>query len=160
MRELLATAHVRVLFDRPTRVIRFVRSEAPYASIEEMLAVHERVGKLLDSLQRDRCTLLVDMRLAPLNNNTAFETPAEKARAILVRGFPRVAVLVRTVLGTLQVGRHLRADRSHVGLFNDEELALDHLTARRSEPEEPPRSRVEATPGAPPAALAKQGGHR
>ena len=139
MRELLSTPHVRVLFDAPTHLIRFVRTEEPYPSVVEMLALHERVGKLFDSLRRDRCVLLVDMRLAPLNNDPAFEKPADHARAILVRGIPRVAVLVKTVVGTLQVGRHLRADRLAIALFNDEAAALEHLTKPPSE--SAPRSR-------------------
>jgi hypothetical protein len=134
MRELMSTPHVEVLFDPPTKVLRFVRTEAPYASVDEMLSIHELVGKLFDRLRRDRCTLLVDMRRAPMNNDAAFEKPAEQARAILVRGFPRIAVLVRTARGTLQVGRHLREDRLHIGLFNDEEKAIDHLTKKGEPP--------------------------
>ncbi len=154
MRELFSTLHARVLFDPAAHVLRFIRTDVPYDSVDQMLAMHERVGKLFDSLRRDRCLLLVDMRLAPMNNDPAFEVPAERARAILVRGFPRVAVLVKTARGALQVGRHLREDRLHIGLFHSEEEALDHLGRRD---DDTPHSGIKATrSSAPPASRESQ----
>jgi hypothetical protein len=159
MRELLTDPHASVLLDPETSVIRFVRTEVPYPSTRELLGVHERAAKLLDRLGRGRYTLLVDMRRGPLNNNPDFEKPAQRARAMLVRGFPRVAVLVQTAVGALQVTRHVRQDNLPILVFHDEAAAVDHL-APRAEPEAAPASRVEVTRDGPFNHLARRHGRR
>lgn len=159
MRELHSDACVTVVLDPTTRVVRFTRSEVPYASNAHMAAIHGQIGRALDDLGRERHTLLVDMRRAPLNNDPAFEKAAERARALLVRGFPRVAVLVQTAVGTLQVKRHLREDGLSIPVLGDDALALDFLLGK-AEIEDAPASGVGLVVDGPFNHLSRRSGRR
>ncbi len=143
MRALVSNAYVSVSIDPVLGILRFDRSDAPYASHEDLLLVHKQVGQMFDRLVRARHVLLVDMRRAPLNNGADFEAAAARARAILVRGFSHVAVLVQTATGMLQVNRHLREDGVPGQVFTDEEQALAYLrraVERKSEGDSGPPS--------------------
>jgi hypothetical protein len=139
MRELYADRCVRVTLDDQSSVLCFERSEEPYASAAEFLSIHAQVGRVLDHLGRDRHGLLVDMRRAPLNNDPDFERTAERGRAILVRGFARVAVMVRTAVGALQVKRHVREDGRDILVTTEPWRARDFLA-------EGPKGEAESTP--------------
>ena len=55
--------------------------------------------------------MLVDMRLAPTRNDVAFESAMAALRAALTQHFKRVAVLLESSLGELQVARLGRDER-------------------------------------------------
>ena len=118
-------------------VLRFTRTEVPYASLADIVDVHQRIGRVFDRVGRDRYVLLVDMRRAALNNRPEFEQASGRARTILVRGFRRIAVVVQTAVGALQVGRHLREDRVPGDVFTDDTQALEYLCRVESEPAPP-----------------------
>jgi hypothetical protein len=80
------------------------------------------------------------MRRAPLNNDPSFEQAAVRARAVLVRGFPRVAVLVQTAVGSLQVKRHIRQDGLTIAVLSDDADAVAYLTAPVDAGAAPPSS--------------------
>ena len=159
MRELLSDPHARLLLDPETSVVRFVRTEVPYPSTRELLWVHERIAGILDRLGRARHTLLVDFRRAPRSDGPDFEKAAQQARALLVRDFPRIADLVQTAEGALQVSRHVRQDHLTIAVFQNEAEAVEHLTLR-SDPEPAPASRVEVTRDGPFNHLARRSGRR
>src|SRR5262249_12108514 len=104
------------------------------ASLEEIVDLHRQVGRMFDRLGRDRHTLLVDMRRATLNNKPEFENAAARGRAFLVRDFRRVAVLVCTAVGALQVGRPRREDGVPGEVYTDEAQAIDYLCRLELEP--------------------------
>jgi hypothetical protein len=118
-------------------ILRFVRTEVPYGSTDELLEVHRHVGGIFDRVGRDRHLLLVDYRRAALNNEPGFERVSARARAILTQGFGRIAVLVQTAVGALQVGRHIREDRLPGEVFTDETQALEYLRQFEREPGPP-----------------------
>jgi hypothetical protein len=124
-----------------------------------MAAIHAQIGRALDQLGRERHTLLVDMRRAPLNNDPAFERAAKRARAILVRGFPRVAVLVQTAVGALQVKRHVRSDGLSIPVLGDEAQALDFLLGK-VELDDGPASGVDTLLDGPFNNLSRRSGRR
>jgi hypothetical protein len=123
-----------VALDPETRVLRFTRTAAPYPSLNELVRVHERIGGIFDGAGRERHALLVDMRAATLNNDASFEEAAARGRALLVRGFGRVAVLVQTAVGALNVGRHMREDKVPGEVFSDEGTALAYLQRTTRDP--------------------------
>jgi hypothetical protein len=96
MPQLLSNPYCTVAQDSARGVLRFTRTELPYASLVDIGEVHGHVGRVLDRAGRERHTLLVDMRCAPLNNHPEFEQAAARGRRVMVRGFGRIAVLVRT----------------------------------------------------------------
>lgn len=136
-------------------ILRFTRTAQPYASLEDCIEIHRQVGEIFDRAGRDRHVLLVDMRAAPLNNKPEFEQAASRARGILVKGFRRVAVLVQTAVGALQVGRHMREDRVPGDVFTDEVQAVEYLG--RAEHESSPPSGIATTRDGPFAHLARLG---
>ncbi len=125
---LLDDPYCVVSLDHATSVLRFTRTARVYASLDDVRILHQGVGRIFDRIGREPHVLLVDMRQAPLNNDPGFDQAAGRGRAILVRAFPRVSVLVQTAVGALQVGRHLREDRVPGEVFSDEAEALAYLS--------------------------------
>lgn len=160
MAVLFTTPHVTLTLDPDTRLIRYARTRAPYASMAEYVHVHERVARVLDGVGRKKHALLVDMREAPLNNDPDFERTAARCRQLLVRDFGKVAVVVRTAIGALQIGRHIREDSSHIPIFHDETTAVGHLLGVNGFDAEqmiPPSSRIRAPGSARPRSSSKSG---
>jgi hypothetical protein len=127
MAVLLTTPHITISIDPDTRMIRYERTTAPYPSMDDYLLMHQRAARVLDGLGRKQRVLLVDMRLAPLNNDPGFERTAARCRHLLVREFARVAVLVKTAIGALQVSRHIREDGLEIPVYQDETTATSYL---------------------------------
>jgi hypothetical protein len=150
---LLDDPYCQVSVDHVASVLRFTRTQRAYASLDDVLTVHQAVGRIFDRLGRERHVLLVDMRQAPLSNDPGFEQAAARGRAILVRGFRRVSVLVQTAVGTLQVGRHMREDGVPGEVFMDVAQALAYLERLAPAPAAP------GGPGGPPKAGEGPFGH-
>src|SRR4051812_12395175 len=127
MAELLSTPQITLTTEADSRLVRYVRTNVPYPSLEEYEYLHERIAATLDQLGRKQHVLLVDMREAVLNNNPAFERAASRGRQLLVHDFRRVAVLVKTAVGALQIGRHIREDSLDMPIFNVETAAVSYL---------------------------------
>jgi len=140
MAVLFTTPQITLTSEAESRLVRYVRSSVPYASLDEYERLHERAGAALDQLGRRRHVLLVDMREATLNNDPAFERSAGRCRRLLVQDFRRMAVLVKTAVGALQVGRHIREDSLDAPVFNDETLAVSYLLGVSGFDAEPPVS--------------------
>lgn len=140
MPELLSHAYCTVASDPARGILRFTRTDLPFASLGDVGELHEMVARVLDWAGRDWYTLLVDMRRVPMNYHPEFEQAAARGRRILVRGFGRVAVLVQTAVGALQVKRHVREDNIPAEVFTDEAQAIQFLC--KVEPEPAPVSSV------------------
>lgn len=137
---LLSTPQITLSTGPDSRLVRYVRTSVPYPNLTEYELLHERAAGLLDQLGRKRHVLLVDMREATLNNDPAFERTAGRCRQLLVRDFRRMAVLVKTAVGALQIGRHIREDSLDSAIFNDETEAVSYLLSVSGFDGEPPAS--------------------
>ena len=124
---LFSTPQITLTIGPDARLVRYVRTSVPYASMLEYDLLHERVSGSLDQLGRRHHVLLVDMREAVMNTDPAFEKAASRGRQLLVRDFRRIAVLVKTAIGALQVGRHIREDSLDSIVFNEETAAISFL---------------------------------
>lgn len=145
MPELLSNRYVTLTLEHNDRVVRFGRTDRPYDAVDDVTRLHEELGRRLDQAGRRGRSLLVDMRLAQMNIDPEFEHRAMKARHHLVRDFDRVAVLVATAVGALQVRRHIREDGRDIPVFQDEAEAISFLT--RMESVRPPPSAREPSSG-------------
>jgi hypothetical protein len=122
--------------DRATKLVRFVRTAAPFASMQELEQLYAAAFRVFDQLGRERHALLIDMREAVMNTDPAFEKATARVRPHMVRGFTRVAVLVKTAIGSLQVNRHIREDgMQRVAVHQDEASALAFLVDPDLEPQ-------------------------
>jgi hypothetical protein len=127
MASLYSSPQITLTIEAESRLVRYVRTSVPYPSLDEYERMHERLGGALDQLGRKRHVLLVDMREATLNNDPAFERAAVRCRQLLVHDFRKMAVLVKTAVGALQIGRHIREDSLDAPVFNDETAAVSYL---------------------------------
>jgi hypothetical protein len=75
---------------------------------------------------------VTDLRLAPPRNDAAFEQATRSLRAALSAHFARVAVLLQTPVGVLQVNRINRDDGSALFVTMSEEEALRFARSQRS----------------------------
>lgn len=129
--EVYENKHWALLRLRPQRILVVRRTPNAYESEEE---VHESFSGLEGALaeyNRRYFSLLVDLRSAPQRNDPAYEKAASREPVALTRDFVRVAGLVRTAAGKLQVGRHVRHAGIQMQVFSDEVEALEYLQPRR-----------------------------
>lgn len=91
-------------------------------------ALYARCIPMLETLERFRhLGLLLDLRSVAAGVGPDFEEQITRVRREIVKGHPRIAFLVETPLGRLQVSRQLREDEagSHIRVFSDETPARD-----------------------------------
>src|SRR5262249_53142624 len=99
----------------------------PFPSPGELEPLHQRAYAMFDAVGRPVHRLLVDLREAPANNDPGFEVAMRPVREELLRGFARVAVVVKTAAGSLQTQRHAREDKLPFRVFLDLEEARAFL---------------------------------
>lgn len=146
MAVLFSSPQITLTTEPDVRLVRYVRTAVPYPSLDEYERLHERAAGYLDQLGRKRHVLLVDMREAVMNNDPSFERAAGRCRQLLVHDFRRMAVLVKTAVGALQVGRHIREDALEAPIFNEETAAISFLLGVSGFDAEPPPSSTARPP--------------
>ncbi|WP_437680908.1 hypothetical protein [Sorangium sp. So ce131] len=129
MSEVLRNAHFVVTVDHTARFVRVARTAEPFDSIEQIEQECQEIAEALAFFDRSALSLLLDIRAAPGRNDRRFEDATLRLRTAAVRGFARVAVLVRTSAGALQVQRHGREDGVHRLVSDDEDELLAYVTA-------------------------------
>ncbi|MBL9106875.1 MAG: hypothetical protein JNL82_38560 [Myxococcales bacterium] len=107
---LWSSDEAAVTFDRRLGIVRFIRSAAPLPELAVFRALMLELVARLDGLARAELGLIVDTRLAIGRSDDAFEAMMNEFRPRLFGGFRRVAVLIKTAVGRLQVQRLARAD--------------------------------------------------
>jgi hypothetical protein len=130
VRELYRSEHLIVTLDEGRRLVRRQRTAEPYASLAQVALTYETVIDVSRPVQRPEYALLIDVRLARPRNDAAFEQVLGQYYERLNAGFGKIAVLVSTEVGRLQVQRTLHP--SVVGrlrAFCDEQEALSYLLA-------------------------------
>jgi hypothetical protein len=113
--------------DPAIRGVTYARSAAPFESIDDYDALLRHVVLALVAIDRAHHTLLVDLRKGHLRNEPDFEAVALRFRAEVLRGFARVAVLVVSQVGKLQIQRHAHEKGEHTDVFLDEAAARKFL---------------------------------
>lgn len=108
-RRILNDPFFRVHFDTPSQLMMVIRTTAVFATTTQMEETLKQVVEALDRGGRAG-PLLVDLRAARGRNDEPFEAVMRRYRPRLMAGYDPVAILVRSVVGTLQVQRHLRED--------------------------------------------------
>lgn len=129
MTEILHGRHFVVTLDEPARLVRRVRTEERFDSLQQLEATYDELVRVLDTLDRPRYVQLVDARLSPARNDDAFEAVVGRYHDALYRDFRGVAVLVKSAAGRLQVRRMLDSSRIEAPVFSDEAEAIAYLSA-------------------------------
>jgi hypothetical protein len=123
------SAYFRIVTEPARSLVRIVRSSEPMPRDEE--AVRRAFGALVEPLRKlAGYKALIDLRNGPPGrNDDEFERATQSAQKELVRSFSRVAILVRSAVGKLQVRRLARGRGSSnsSNVFLDEQEALRYL---------------------------------
>jgi hypothetical protein len=127
MAMLFSTPQITLITGPDAGLVRYVRTSVPYANMLEYETLHERIAEILDQHGRKHRVLLVDVREAVMNTDPAFEKVAVRVRQLLARDFRRIAFLVKTAIGSLQVSRLIREDSLDASAFSDETAAISFL---------------------------------
>ena len=121
---------MRVEIDAVQRMVRQIRTARVYEDIETFSASLQALVAHMQSVDRAQWVLLQDMRAARGRNDPQFEAAVKRSRPALSGGFRKVAVLVATQVGRLQVQRFLEESGTLSRAFLDEREALDWLKSR------------------------------
>lgn len=116
----------------------FLRRGEPFPDTDALHSTMALFAHALSSIPHADSAILVDLRNTPGRNDPAFETAMAYWRPRMFAGFPKIAILVKTVLGKLQVARHAQTDRlpffvcytleeaaSYVGVWLPENVLAD-----------------------------------
>jgi hypothetical protein len=130
-RTLVDSLYFRLTVDDPDGVARLERKATPFASGEALRLAALEVERAVAGFP-EGTGLLIDARDAPARNDREFEEQFTRARRPILAHFGRVAVLVRSAVGKLQVNRYAREDGVAAQLtFDDEAQALEFLRRAR-----------------------------
>jgi hypothetical protein len=126
-RPLYEDAHVSVTAD-DAGLVRYVRSQEPYTSLDRLREVHEKLKDAMSALPGGKLALLVDVREAKARNDDPFEAEVMRALQAIMGRFTVYAVLVKSAVGRLQAQR-LAKGRGNSGpsVFSDEAEAIAYL---------------------------------
>jgi hypothetical protein len=126
---LYQDAYVTITIDPGAGLVRYERSDVPYAAATDIersyAAVGAAVTRLLPGMK-----LLIDVRRAPPRNDAMYEAKVNEVFESFARRFVRHATLVRTAAGKLQTKRLAQARGTEARVFDDEAAALAYLGGR------------------------------
>jgi hypothetical protein len=123
---------VSVLHDG--RVVCVRRTQRQFESAAELRFERLRLVEQLNALGRRGRGLLVDSRTAPHSTESQLDEEFRRYRREVMLGFDRVAALVRTKVGILQVKRLCAGQASAFQVFDDEEAAIASLLSESAPP--------------------------
>jgi hypothetical protein len=125
--QLFANQHWILERDRARSLLVARRTETPHAFLFQVVGSFDALDKAMDAAGRAGMALLIDFRAAPARNDADYERASVGQPERCARGFARVAVLVRTATGMLQVQRAVRG--LPIQVFGDENEAIAYLTS-------------------------------
>jgi hypothetical protein len=126
MREAFRNDYYVLDHDAPARLARLRRTAAHFEQLADVSRNHDQLRRALAELPADK--LLLDLREGPPGrNDAAFENAIHATRKDLQNRYLRVAVLVKTAAGRLQMQRLGREDGLTIPVFLDESEALRFL---------------------------------
>ena len=104
------------------------RTNVDFDSLDVMREEHQQI---ISTFPARGPGILIDARAARPRNDAGFEEASKALRVRVVQTFERVALVVETVAGAMQVGRLMRDEGvSNARVFNEQESAIAWL--RRS----------------------------
>jgi hypothetical protein len=108
---------------------RIRRTSVEDQDADAMKKTADMVARALGSIDRSHHGLLVDLREGPMRNDQEFEASARPYQLAIMASFGRIAVLVKTPAGRLQIERLMGAAANR-RVFSDEAAAVAFLNSR------------------------------
>jgi hypothetical protein len=120
--------YMRFSVDEARKLIRGKRKVEQYPDIDALRKSNNDRDAAMKAFVGKGYVLLLDMRDGPMRNDPAFEAETTASRARLFGVFAKVAIVLRTAVGMLQVERLKREGRmdqlaEKVQNFHDDEAA-------------------------------------
>jgi hypothetical protein len=134
----------RVEKNDPATLVRVTRTALLFASRAHCNALCEPVQQALDRLGRRRFALILDLRVAVGRNDPEYESWFALHRRRMIEEFPRVILLMRTVIGKMHSERMLRSEKpglNDIRITTDENEAFALALAARKPPSTSTRPR-------------------
>jgi hypothetical protein len=131
MGDIEINAHWHGWWVEQRRLVCLQRTALAYSSLDALSVACTQMCEWLDPFDRPRLALRCDLRQAPGRNDPAFEQAMAPFRLRMQQGFARVAILVATPVGRLQVQRHAVSDSIALRIFLNEPEADAYLDAPR-----------------------------
>jgi len=125
--ELYRDEYATVVADPDGIIVRIVRSSVPHPTPEILEERYMQVTRAMDRYGRRGRGLLVDVRSAVGRNEPRFDEALRRARARNDAGFARIAVLLRSQAGMLQLMRLSEEDGTVRLITMNEEAAVGYL---------------------------------
>jgi hypothetical protein len=125
--EVYRDAYMTVLAEAPGTLIRLQRTPVPHPTPADVEQSFRNAATAIDRHGRTGRVMLVDMREALGRNEPEFEVALKRVRPIVERDLLRVAVLLRSTVGMLQMKRINEEDGVQRMLTMHEHEALDFL---------------------------------
>lgn len=125
--ELYRDDYVYVVANPDGIVVHMIRTSIAHPSPEILEESYLQVTRAFDRYGRTGRGLLVDVRGAIGRNEPQFEAALARARKRNDAGFARIAVLLRTQAGMLQMMRLSDEDGTLRLITMDERVAVDYL---------------------------------
>lgn len=124
---LHSTEHHVLHIDTSCALVVARRTTVAYVQIADIEASFVSIERALAGVFRERYALLVDIRRGPSRNDPEFEQAVQQHRGKLLGRFDKVAVVVATAAGRLQIQRHAKADGMDVLVTPDLGVAWARL---------------------------------
>ncbi len=125
--EVVDERFFQVTVDEDARVYVAQRTEIVFATLEELDQTMVLLEKTIDRFGRAGWKLIIDLRRVKGRNDEPFEAAMRRHRPRLHRGLDQVGLLVRSVVGELQILRHIREDGGPMAVSSNAQLLLDEL---------------------------------
>lgn len=125
--ELYCDEYATVIADPDGIVVRIVRSPVPHPTPQVLEDRYMQVTRAMDRYGRLRRGLLLDMRHAVGRNEPEYDEPLRRSRQRNDAGFARIAVLLRSQAGMLQLMRLSDEDGTVRLITMNEGAAVDYL---------------------------------
>lgn len=126
-REIFRNPYAVLRHDLGRRLLILTRIPTQYPSIDALRETFHDLDEAVAHLPRQRTVLFIDSRRAPARNDPEFEAEFGRLRKHFLRDFQKIAIIVQTAVGVLQVSRHMRFDEITVGCFTEASEALAYL---------------------------------
>ncbi len=125
--EVFRNEFIAVSIESQRHLVRMVRSDVPFKSIEALEKGIGEVVRTLDGIGRDGRSLMSDLRAISGRNDSTFEARMRTLRPRLYGGFVRVGILVRSSVGALQIKRLVQEDEIERMIMTDEAQLIEYL---------------------------------
>jgi hypothetical protein len=106
---------------------RLRRTAEKFASNDLLDEAARSIERVMVGVDLSRLGFLVDLREGPMRNDPEWEKIAAPWQKKMMSSFGRVAILVKTPAGKLQMNRIVRALHATAQVFDEEKAAIEWL---------------------------------